>query len=173
MNCQMGMQTRKPQEMDNLINEDNLQLHYPDFNTAWKEYKEEVKNKSKRTKLNSSPEFNQVIRECLKTIGHYWTNSTGGVYVKNMGYFTLFRPTRKFMKEGNKAYISNIHRTNGYSYLLTHINTLKPTDTFHGFKLRRASRRMKLEARRNILAGRRYTINSVLIKEHIKKKQYL
>ena len=159
--------------MSNLINQDNLKINHIKSRNSWFKYRREVRNNSARTKINTEPEFNKVISECLKTISYLWTNSTGGVYVKNLGYFTLLRPTKKLHKESSKEYINNVFRTNGYSYLLTHITSLKKTDSFGGFKLRRAHKLVKQDARRNIIKGRRYTINSTLIKEFIKRKTYL
>ena len=46
-----------------------------------KEYKEANKNIAKNRKLQTEADFKRVVKDCLKTISHYWTHSTGGVYV--------------------------------------------------------------------------------------------
>ena len=167
------MTYKKQEEVHNLVEKNNLVPNIIKTRKAWTNYRREVRNNTKRTKINTEPEFSEIVRECLKTIAYLWTNSTGGIYVKNVGYFTLLRPSKKFQREGNKEYINNILRTNGYSYLLTHITHLKKTDSFGGFKLRRANYEVKMDVRKNIIKGRRYTINSILIKEYIKRKTYL
>lgn len=159
--------------MENLVSKDNLKPHPSITNLAWSNYSEKSKGKSKRSVVTNKPLFNQVVNECFKEIAHLWTNSTGGVHVKGLGYFTMFRPSKKFQKKDSKEYINNIFRTNGYSYLLTHITSLKPNDNIGGFKIRVTTRALKREVRKNILEGRRYTINSILIKEYLKRKTYL
>ena len=157
-------------DLAKLIKQDNLERVPADFKAAWLNYREEVKKNSKKTKLNSQLEFNKVIRDCLKEIKYYWTNSTGGIYMKGLGYFTLVRATRKFQSSTSWDHIQNIHRTNGYSYLLTHLTNLKPMDSFGGFKIKRPYDDIKMDAYHNIVKGRRYTSNSFLIREYLKKR---
>ena len=35
---------------------------------------------AKNKKLQTEADFKRVVKDCLKTISHYWTHSTGGVY---------------------------------------------------------------------------------------------
>src|SRR5690606_22478212 len=121
-----------------LIAQDNFQRRGPDYTKAWKEYRQKYKKKSKRTKVTTEEEYRRIVKSCLKYISHAWTNSTGGIYVKNFGYLALLRSVKKIQSETNPIYISNILRCHGYIYLLTHITTLKPSDSFGGFKIRSA-----------------------------------
>lgn len=157
----------------NLVEQDNLQVSKVNYKDSWNHYKGEVKKNSKGTKINSQADHTRIIKDCFKTISNYWTESTGGVYVAGAGYFTFLRPIKKLQVESRRDYINNAYRTNGYSYLLTHISTLKPSDNFAGFKLRRPTDKIKQTARKNIIKGKRYTINSILIREYIKRKTYL
>lgn len=157
--------------MSNLVNTNNLEKHRFDFNLAWVDYRKSVSKKSKRTKVSTEALFNKIVRECLKTIAYYWTNSTGGVYLKGAGYFFLFRPTKKFFLDNSKEYINNIYRTSGFNYLLSH-TSLRPIDSFNGFKIRRPYKTIKDDARLNIIKGRRYTININILKSYLKRRDY-
>lgn len=159
-----------------LARQDNLVKYDVDFTEAWRKYREEVKHISRRNKINSNAEYNKIVKECLKSIAYFWTNSTGGVYVKNMGYFTLFRPPKKLVHKNiykEKAYLNTFLLTHGYTYLLTHITNLKLSDSFSGFKIRRTYKPLRSSTKNNIINGRRYTINSIILKEYLKKRTFI
>lgn len=167
------MKTKKHTEGLNLIEQDNLVKPKVPFTEAWKNYRESNKKRARRNKISTQAEYNRIIKDCFRLIAYLWTNSTGGVYVKGLGYFTLYRPLLKFQKEGSLEFVNNFFRTHGYSYLLTHITTLKPNDSFKGFKIKRAFTPVKYDTRDNIIKGRRYTMNSILIREYLKKRTFL
>lgn len=159
--------------MADLVNRNNFEFERTNFDYAWKRYREENKKTSRRLKLNSSADFNRIVKDCFKEIKYYWTHSTGGIYVKGLGYFTFFRPLKKFTKMKDNRFLNTIFRTHGYYYLSTHITNLKTTDSFGGFKIRRTYSNVRSHAYHNIINGRRYTINHKLIKEYIKKRQFI
>lgn len=156
-----------------LIERNNLVYDPIDYSAAWKKYKEENKKKPKNHKINTEAEYRRIVKACFKEVAYYWTNSTGGIYMKGLGYFTFLRPLKKFSTLSNPKYFNTIFTTNGYYYLTTHVTNLRPTDSFGGFKIRRAFGTIKNEAHANIMQGRRYTINNQLIKDYLRKRTYI
>lgn len=157
----------------NLIEQDNLEVVKVDYSTAWKNYKEENKGRPKSSKINTEVEFKRIIKECLKQIAYYWSNSTGGIYIKGLGYFSFFRPLKKFTTMSDPRFLNTVFRTHGYYYLSTHITNLKSTDSFGGFKIKRTYESVKKQAHANIVKGRRYTFNNKIIQEYIKKRTFI
>lgn len=157
----------------NLIAKDNLQYDPIDYSAAWKKYKEEVKRKPKNHRIKTETDFIRIIKACFKRVSYYWTNSTGGVYMKGLGYFTFLRPVKKYSHLPDPRFFNTIFHTHGYYYLCTHITTLRNIDSFGGFKIRRPYGQVKCDAKANIMKGRRYTIHNHLIKEFLKKRTYI
>ena len=152
-----------------IINTDNLIPQDFPFNIAWKDYKEANKNIAKNKKLVTEADFKRVVKDCLKTISHYWTHSTGGVYVKGFGYLTVFRPDIKLSIND----IERVLRTNGYMYITYHDTTLKNNDSWGGFSIKVLSLDVKSQLTNNINNDRRYTINTPILREYLKKRKYI
>ena len=152
-----------------IINTDNLIPQDFPFNIAWKNYKEANKNIAKNKKLLTEADFKRIVKDCLKTISHYWTHSTGGVYVKGFGYLTVFRPDIKLSIND----IERVLKTNGYMYITYHDTTLKNTDSWGGFNIKVLSLDVKSQLTNNINNDRRYTINTPILREYLKKRKYI
>ena len=154
---------------DEIVKTDNLIPQDFPFNIAWKEYKEANKNIAKNKKLQTEADFKRVVKDCLKTISHYWTHSTGGVYVKGFGYLTVFRPDIKLSIND----IERVLRTNGYMYITQYDTTLKNSDSWGGFSIKVLSLDVKSQLTNNINNDRRYTINTPILREYLKKRKYI
>ena len=152
-----------------IINTDNLIPQDFPFNIAWKNYKETNKNIAKNKKLLTEADFKRIVKDCLKAISHYWTHSTGGVYVKGFGYLTVFRPDIKLSIND----IERVLKTNGYMYITYHDTTLKKTDSWGGFNIKVLSLDVKSQLTNNINNDRRYTINTPILREYLKKRKYI
>ena len=152
-----------------IINTDNLIPQDFPFNIAWKNYKEANKNIAKNKKLLTEADFKRIVKDCLKTISHYWTHSTGGVYVKGFGYLTVFRPDIKLSIND----IERVLKTNGYMYITYHDTTLKKADSWGGFNIKVLSLDVKSQLTNNINNDRRYTINTPILREYLKKRKYI
>lgn len=154
---------------DEIVKTDNLIPQDFPFSIAWKEYKEANKNIAKNKKLQTEADFKRIVKDCLKTISHYWTHSTGGIYVKGFGYLTVFRPDIKLSIND----IERVLRTNGYMYITHHDTTLKNNDSWGGFSIKVLSLDVKSQLTNNINNDRRYTINTPILREYLKKRKYI
>lgn len=155
--------------MSDLYERNNLKSVRVDYKYHYDYYREKFKHKSRRFKASTKQAHNNILRECLKEIARLWTNSTGGVYIKGMGYFTFLRSLYKFVREHDEKFLENLLMTGGYSYLFAHQINLKGEDNFCGFKVKRPFYNIRMSAYENIVGGRRYTINSLILKEYLKR----
>ena len=154
--------------------EDNRQTHYYDRGKAWKAYKEKTKNRPRNAKVRRELIYRRIVDAVLKTVRENWVNSTGGVYVRHLGYFAVYRTPHKTLS--HRDYFSYVDRliTDGYMYIPTHFTTLKTTDDMFGFNFNDSfPHRMTQELYSNLRAGRRYTLNYHIIKNYLKNRTNL
>lgn len=154
--------------------ENNRKTYIFDRTKSWLAYKEKTKNRPKKHKVKDEETYRKIIHHSLEVIKEMWTNSTGGVYVKNLGYFGVYRTPKKTMSHRNKFSFIDRLETDGYMYILSHFTNLKNTDDIYGFNLNDTfSRRMTQDLYKNLREGRRYTLNYFLIKNYLKNRTHL
>ena len=76
-----------------------------------------------------------------------------------------------FMAQRND--IERVLRTNGYMYITYHDTTLKNNDSWGGFSIKVLSLDVKSQLTNNINNDRRYTINTPILREYLKKRKYI
>lgn len=157
-----------------LITEDNREVNYYDRKKSWLKYKEKTKNRPKYHKVREEVIFRRIIDTTLRVLKERWTNSTGGIYMRHVGYLAVYRTPHKTVSHRNKfSYVDRLI-TDGYMYIPTHFTTLRNTDTFYGFNLNDSfPKRMVNDLYKNLKTGRRYTLNYFLLKDYLKQRRYL
>jgi hypothetical protein len=156
------------------LTENNREVNYYDRSKSWLKYKEKTKNRPKYHKVREEATYRKIIDTVLRVIRERWVNTTGGVYVRNMGYFAVYRTPHKTVSHRN--YFSYVDRldTDGYMYIPSHFTTLRNSDDFYGFNFNETfPHRMTQDLYKNIKAGRRYTLNYFLLKEYLKNRTNL
>jgi len=156
------------------LTENNRAANYYDRSKSWLNYKEKTKHRPKYHKVREEATYKKIIDTVLRVIRERWVTTTGGIYVKNMGYFAVYRTPHKTISHGNLfSYVDRLN-TDGYMYIPSHFTTLRNSDDFYGFNFNDSfPHRMTQEMYQNIKAGRRYTLNYFLIKEYLKNRRYL
>lgn len=154
--------------------EDNREVHYYDRGKSWLSYKERTKSRTKYNKVRTVRVYKKIIDTTLQVIRERWVTTTGGLYVKSLGYFAVYRTPHKTVSHNNHfSYVDRLI-TDGYMYIPTHFTSLRNSDDFYGFNFNETfARRMTQELYQNIKEGRRYTLNYFLLKEYLKNRKYL
>lgn len=156
------------------LTEDNRDVNYYDRRKSWLKYKEKTKNRPKYHKVREELIFKRIIDTVLRVVKEKWTNSTGGIYMRHLGYFAIYRTPHRTVSHRN--YFSYVDRliTDGYMYIPTHFTTLRTSDTFYGFNFNETfPHRMTKDLYVNLQNGRRYTLNYYLLKDYLKQRRYL
>ena len=156
------------------LTEDNREVNYYDRTRSWLKYKLKTKRRSKYNKITDEGTFKKIIYTTLKVLESTWTNSTGGVYMRHVGYLGIYRTPHKSISHRNLySYVDRLE-TDGYMYIPAHFTNLRNCDTFYGFTLiERLPQRVKEDMYSNLKEGRRYTLNNFIIKEYLKNRRYL
>lgn len=156
------------------ITEDNRDVNYYDRKESWLKYKEKTKNRPRNHKVREETTYREIVTTILQIIRDKWVTTTGGVYMKNLGYFAVYRTPHKSVSHNNHfSYVDRLN-TDGYMYIPTHFTSLRNSDDFFGFNFNDSfPQRMTGELYKNIKDGRRYTLNYSLMKEYLKNRTNL
>ena len=118
------------------LTENNREVNYYDKKLSWLKYKQKTKRRTKYNRVNDIATFNKIIHTTLQVIEETWTNSTGGVYVKHLGYLGIYRTPHKTVEHRNSvfSYVDRLE-TDGFMYIPAHFTNLRNCDKFSGFSL--------------------------------------
>lgn len=154
------------------LTENNREVHIYDRRKSWLKYKEKTKKRGKVAKVTDEHVYNKIIRTALNVVKYYWTNSTGGVHLRHLGYFGVYRTPHKTVSHRNTfSYVDRLD-TEGYMYIPSHFTDLKRMDSFHGFSLTEGvGKAVKIDMYKNLKDGRRYTLNNFMVKEYLTKRR--
>lgn len=148
---------------------DNLKPTPIPFEQLWAKYKHAHRGMYKKDRITNKKEFRKVVLDIFRRISYYWTNSTGGVYMKGLGYFSIIRPkvNTKLMTERD---FSNYLQLKGYKYVPFHETSFRYGDSILGFTIQQPSIVVSNSLKINIRQHRRYTYNKYIIKEFLKNR---
>lgn len=127
--------------------------------------------KSGHKRITDTKILRRVITCLFETIGEHLINNIGGVYLKRLGYFGIWRSATPLVISKNYNSISLNGHSDGYQYVLDFFPDVTRTRALHGWVMDRMFNNIiKKKLYFNLKKGIRYKNYYYILKDSIKNK---